>query len=136
NELGYTGRESDSTGLYYYRARYYHPGLARFISEDPIGLRGGVNFYAYVGNDPLRYMDPLGLDKRASADWPSIVLAGDVIPPIILAGDVIPLPPNPGPKPWHYWPEPKMPWDPPANVRELRPPSAPPPPYLPWWHAL
>lgn len=32
----YTGRENDGTGLYYYRARYYHPGLQRFISEDPI----------------------------------------------------------------------------------------------------
>jgi RHS repeat-associated protein len=37
----YTGRENDGTGLYYYRARYYHPGLQRFISEDPIRFRGG-----------------------------------------------------------------------------------------------
>jgi len=33
----YTGRENDGTGLYYYRARYYHPGAKRFIAEDPIG---------------------------------------------------------------------------------------------------
>jgi RHS repeat-associated protein len=39
NELGYTGREDDETGVYYYRARYYHPILQRFTSEDPIGFR-------------------------------------------------------------------------------------------------
>jgi len=36
NPFQYTGRENDGTGLYYYRARYFHPGLQRFISEDPI----------------------------------------------------------------------------------------------------
>jgi RHS repeat-associated protein len=62
NELGYTGREDDGTGLYYYRARYYHPGLQRFISEDPIGFAGGdVNLYAYVRNRPTLVGDPLGL---------------------------------------------------------------------------
>ena|SRR5947207_4534116 len=46
----------------YSRARYYHPGLQRFVGEDPIGLTGGdVNLYAYVWNDPTRFVDPLGL---------------------------------------------------------------------------
>lgn len=62
NPIQYTGRENDNTGLYYYRARYYHPGLQRFISEDPIGLAGGINSYTYVLNNPLRYIDPLGLE--------------------------------------------------------------------------
>ncbi len=58
----YTGREDDGTGLYYYRARYYHPRLQRFISEDPIGFRGGdVNLYGYVRNAPSVFTDPLGL---------------------------------------------------------------------------
>jgi RHS repeat-associated protein len=62
NPLQYTGRENDGTGLYYYRARYYSPKLQRFISEDPIGFAGGdVNLYAYVGNGPMNYIDPLGL---------------------------------------------------------------------------
>ncbi len=62
NPFQYTGRENDGTGLYYYRARYYSPDLQRFISEDPIGLAGGdVNFYAYVGNSPVNWVDPLGL---------------------------------------------------------------------------
>jgi RHS repeat-associated protein len=38
NPFRYTGRENDGTELYYYRARYYHPGLQRFVSEDPIGF--------------------------------------------------------------------------------------------------
>src|SRR5206468_2027497 len=58
----YTGRENDGTGLYYYRARYYHPGLTRFISEDPIGMEGsGINLYRYVRNNPLTWTDPFGL---------------------------------------------------------------------------
>ena len=61
NPFQYTGRENDGTGLYYYRARYYSPELQRFISEDPIGFNGGINFYRYVGNGPTRYIDPLGL---------------------------------------------------------------------------
>ena len=61
NKLQYTGRENDGTGLYYYRARYYSPKWGRFISEDPIGLAGGVNEYAYVRGNPVGYVDPLGL---------------------------------------------------------------------------
>ena len=77
SSLQYTGRENDLTGLYYYRARYYHPGLQRFISEDPIEFAAGdVNLYAYVGNSPLVFVDQLGLEKclgdrygRAAAYW-------------------------------------------------------------------
>ena len=62
NAFTYTGREDDGTGLYYYRARYYHPALQRFVSEDPLGFRGGdVNLYGYVGNSPISFIDPLGL---------------------------------------------------------------------------
>jgi len=64
NEPGYafTGREWDpEVGLYYYRARYYDPKSGRFISTDPIGFRGGVNFYSYVRNRPVSLIDPLGL---------------------------------------------------------------------------
>jgi RHS repeat-associated protein len=58
----YTGREWDpETGLYYYRARYYDPKAGRFISEDPIGFGGGVNFYGYVENSPVDLIDPSGL---------------------------------------------------------------------------
>lgn len=57
----YTGREDDGTGLSYYRARYYHPRLQRFIEEDPIEFAGGVSMYAYVSNSPIVFVDPSGL---------------------------------------------------------------------------
>ena len=67
NEFRYTAREDDGVGIYYYRARYYHPSLQRFISEDPLGILGGdVNLYAYVGNNPLNWTDPWGLSR---GDW-------------------------------------------------------------------
>jgi len=61
----FIGRESDSdTGLMYYRARWYDPTQGRFISEDPIEFEGGdVNFYRYVGSDPVAQGDPLGLQR-------------------------------------------------------------------------
>ena len=61
NFYQFTGRQSDGTGLYYYRARYYNPNWGRFISEDPAGFRGGSNLYRYVGNNPASRRDPLGL---------------------------------------------------------------------------
>jgi len=64
NPLQFTGRENDGTGLYYYRARYYSPLYQRFISQDPIGLSGGINVYAYAGNNPVGFSDPFGLKPR------------------------------------------------------------------------
>lgn len=62
NPFQFTGRENDGTGLLHYRFRYYSPEMQRFISEDPIRLRGGgLNYYNYVQNNPIRYTDPYGL---------------------------------------------------------------------------
>lgn len=61
SQYGYTGREPDETGLMYYRARYYDSTLGRFTQRDPIGLRGGINQYAYANNNPLNFTDPSGL---------------------------------------------------------------------------
>jgi RHS repeat-associated protein len=59
-DLSYTGRQDDGTGLMYYRARYYSPSLQRFISEDPAGVAGGANLYAYGANSPTNTTDPSG----------------------------------------------------------------------------
>jgi RHS repeat-associated protein len=64
NPYRFGAREQDTeTGLYYNRARYYDPRLERFLSEDPLGLAGGINPYAYAGNDPINYRDPTGLER-------------------------------------------------------------------------
>ncbi len=63
NPSQFTGRENDGTGLYYYRARYYSPTLGRFISDDPLGLAGGINATAYVGDNPATLSDPRGLQS-------------------------------------------------------------------------
>ena len=62
NEFLFTGRELDSeTNLYYYRNRFYNTATGRFITKDPIGLRGGVNVYIYVENNPVNFLDAYGL---------------------------------------------------------------------------
>ncbi|WP_223300941.1 FG-GAP-like repeat-containing protein [Oscillatoria nigro-viridis] len=62
SRYGFTGREFDGeTGLYYYRSRYYNPGIGRFIGEDAIGFEGGdANLYRYVGNNSINSVDPSG----------------------------------------------------------------------------
>ncbi|KPF70575.1 hypothetical protein IP84_02485 [beta proteobacterium AAP99] len=72
NSQQYTGRENDNTGLMYYRARYYLPGCARFISEDPIGWASGqTNNYAYVGGNPVMLTDPSGLEPPGNSGPPA-----------------------------------------------------------------
>jgi RHS repeat-associated protein len=65
NPFQFTGRENDGTGVYFYRARHYAPALTRFLAEDPIRFRSGDSFYRYVSNNPLKWIDPLGL-----IEWP------------------------------------------------------------------
>ncbi len=65
------------TGHYYLRARFYNPQIARFTQEDT--YRGdGLNLYAYVANNPIRYVDPSGYSKAGSGGTPaSCVNKGD-----------------------------------------------------------
>ncbi|WP_244583292.1 RHS repeat-associated core domain-containing protein [Escherichia coli] len=55
----------EETGLHYNLFRYYAPECGRFISQDPISIRGGLNLYRYAPN-PLRWIDPWGLIRLAS----------------------------------------------------------------------
>ncbi|HEX2204664.1 MAG TPA: RHS repeat-associated core domain-containing protein, partial [Longimicrobium sp.] len=60
--LGFMGRERDATtGMYYMRNRWYDPALERFVSEDPIGVEGGVHPYLFARNAPTGGRDPSGL---------------------------------------------------------------------------
>ncbi len=62
----YTGKEKDSTNLSYYGARYYDPELARFITRDPLAgkriIPQSLNLYTYCLNNPVKFIDPAGLD--------------------------------------------------------------------------
>ncbi|MBU7009814.1 MAG: RHS domain-containing protein [Theionarchaea archaeon] len=68
----FNGKEKDATGLYYYGARYYDPELGRFLTRDPLGgallSPQSLNRYTYCLNNPLKYVDPTGLNSRFSKD--------------------------------------------------------------------
>jgi RHS repeat-associated protein len=63
NRFRFTGREYlEAFGIYEYRNRAYHPGLGRFLSEDPTGFDAGdANLFRYCGGDPVNAIDPMGL---------------------------------------------------------------------------
>jgi RHS repeat-associated protein len=58
--VGEHGVMTDPTGLLHMRARYYHPGLTRFLNADPIQFEGGMNWYGYAIGDPVMMVDPSG----------------------------------------------------------------------------
>lgn len=58
---------SDYTGLYFVRNRWYDPEGGRFVNEDPAGFAGGINLYAFGGNDPVNSVDPSGLCAGGAA---------------------------------------------------------------------
>jgi RHS repeat-associated protein len=114
NTFQFTGRENDNTGLYNYRNRYYYPAWNRFISEDPIGLSGGINIYAYANTNPIIFKDPTGLWIVTPSPAPSDLGGGSpkadpvkfptlkecaVICMFILSGDGPKVPPPPPPPP-------------------------------------
>jgi len=76
NPYLFTSRRYDSeAGLYYYRARYYACDIGRFLQPDLIGYNEGMNMYSYVGNNPLAWVDPLGLCKGGLTKWDRFKIA-------------------------------------------------------------
>jgi RHS repeat-associated protein len=63
NPIRFQGQyEDEETGLFYNRYRYYDPNAGRYLAQDSIGLRGGVNLYIYAPNSTA-WIDPLGLTR-------------------------------------------------------------------------
>ncbi|NDY42366.1 RHS repeat-associated core domain-containing protein, partial [Dissulfurirhabdus thermomarina] len=74
----------EETGLHYNWHRYYDPATGRYLTPDPVGLAGGINLYAYVQNDPVNAVDPMGL-----ATWTGylhVVAGGEVFGGGLLTG--------------------------------------------------
>ncbi|WP_321837521.1 RHS repeat-associated core domain-containing protein [Pseudomonas kulmbachensis] len=66
--LCYSGKEQDATGLYYYGLRYYIPWAQRWTCSDPAGYIDGFNLYSMVANNPITYVDAVGLQKTDPND--------------------------------------------------------------------
>ena len=66
---GAHGVETDASKLCYMRARYYGTDSRRFLNADPLGFKGGMNWFAFVGCDPVNAVDPLGLEWYKPLTW-------------------------------------------------------------------
>jgi RHS repeat-associated protein len=81
NTFAFDGTQNDGTGVYSMGNRYYDPSTGTFLSQDPIGLRGGsTNFYQFASNDPLTISDPTGCCAGGhTSTWGAIIGVGIVL---------------------------------------------------------
>jgi RHS repeat-associated protein len=81
--LGFQSKYYDQeSGMYYFYHRYYNPGNARFLNEDPSGFGGGKNFYSFERNNPIMQIDPFGL-HYICFDGKYIIVYDDCKKPLI-----------------------------------------------------
>ncbi|EOK2644210.1 DUF6531 domain-containing protein [Escherichia coli] len=81
------GEHDEESGLYYNRHRHYDPLQARYITPDPIGLRGGWNMYQYPLN-PIQVIDPMGLDAIENMTSGGLIYAVSGVPGLIAANSI------------------------------------------------
>jgi RHS repeat-associated protein len=80
DRVGFPGQVEQHADLYYNYYRDYDPTLGRYIQADPIGLDGDVNPYVYAGANPLKNIDPLGLQQAIPRPGIPIPLPGTIGP--------------------------------------------------------
>ena len=80
-------QHDEESGLYYNRHRYYDPLQGRYITPDPIGLRGGWNMYQYPLN-PIQVIDPMGLDAIENMTSGGLIYAVSGVPGLIAANSI------------------------------------------------
>jgi RHS repeat-associated protein len=79
NNFRFPGQYFDQeTGLHYNYHRYYDPRSGRYLTPDPIGVNGGINLFSYVGNNPLKWFDPFGLDWIEYTGQFAVLYGGNV----------------------------------------------------------
>ncbi|MCL4748113.1 MAG: RHS repeat-associated core domain-containing protein, partial [Burkholderiaceae bacterium] len=105
--LRFAGQYEDiETGWHYNWHRYYDPETGRYLTPDPIGIRGGNNSYAYVGNDPFGAVDPDGLIVIISGHSAAGIL-GSITSPDSYHLSIVIIPDNPddfiGGLNWRTW---------------------------------
>ncbi len=95
--LRFPGQVDDGNGLFYNWHRFYHPASGRYVSADPIGLEGGWNRFAYVGGNPVSFVDPKGLQANRpqwwNDMWKPITPPGNCATPECAAGTLPTIPP-------------------------------------------
>lgn len=90
--FGFAGGLYDyNTGFIQFGARWYDPQVGRWVSKDPIGFAGGdTNLYAYVGGNPVSYVDPRGFIGFVSLGK-SLVNSDDLVPVLLQEGQLVSL---------------------------------------------